>query len=100
MTVTAALGGVGDGPGGVVVGVGDVGDGPGAGTGVGVGPVVGVVVGAVTGVGDAAEAAGVGEVSRLTRARPEGRPVTGTLAAGLAVAVPPECRTAQATRPQ
>jgi hypothetical protein len=98
VTVTAALGGVGDGPGGVV---GGVGDGPGAGTGVGVGPVVGVVVGAVTGVvGDAAEAAGVGEVSRLTRARPVGRPVTGTLAAGVAVAVPPECRTAQATRPQ
>jgi hypothetical protein len=82
-----------------VDGVGDgVADGSGAGTGVGVGPVVGAVVG--TGAGDEAETAGVGEVRRLTRARPDGRAVTGTLATGVAVAVPSECRTAQATRPQ
>jgi hypothetical protein len=84
-----------------VGGVGDgVADGPGAGPGVGVGPVVGAVVGTVTGAGDEAEAAGVGEVRELTWARPDGRAVTGTLATGVAVAVPPECRTAQVTRPQ
>jgi hypothetical protein len=77
-----------------------VGDGSGAGTGVGVGPVVGAVVGTVTGAGDEADAAGVGEVGGLTWARPDGRAVAGTLATGVAVTVPPECRTAQATRPQ
>jgi hypothetical protein len=60
----------------------------------------GVGAAAAAGADDVAEGTGADEARRLGCAPPERRPVTGRLCAGVAVAVPSECRTAQATSPQ